>query len=249
VTTAATEWLDRPRNWLDGAISVLMPRRCPICGTTLPDRQRAWCERCESGMKVYDRPICPECRRFLNPGGSACQLGHDMSESSIVHALGAFDGAFGVMVHALKYDGFRDLAKPLGTLLAGTLHDGQIDVIVAVPTSARKKRKRGFGHAEEIASACGQETRVRSIPDALRFTRAVADQTKLNAAKRKANLRGAFAVRDGISLDGSRVLIVDDVLTTGATMCEAARAIKAAGAATVSGGIVALNLSMQNRGA
>jgi len=246
--TTASEWLDRSHNWFDGAISVLMPRRCPICGTTLPDRQRAWCERCEAGMKVYDRPVCAECRRFLMPGESACQSGHDTPEPSILHALGAFDGAFGVMVHALKYDGYRDLARPLGILLAGLLYDGQIDVIVAVPTSTRKKRKRGFGHAEEIAAACAQEMGVRFIPDALRFTRSVADQTKLNAAQRKANLSGAFAVRNGIDLSGFRTLIVDDVLTTGTTMCEAVRAIKVAGAATVSGGIIALNLSMQNWG-
>lgn len=237
-----------PQRWLERALSVVLPRRCPICGGTLAVSDRAWCERCESGMRSYDRPVCSECRRFLSPGETNCPTGHAPLDPAIVYALGAFDGAFGVLAHALKYDGFRDLAKPLGMHLADRLPQDTSLVIVAVPTSPRKKRKRGFGHAEEIASACADAANLAWAPEAIRFTRPVADQTRLNGAERQANLKGAFAVRNGLSLEGLHVLVVDDVMTTGATMREAARAVRVAGAAAVTGAVIALNLSMQNRG-
>jgi predicted amidophosphoribosyltransferase len=120
--------------------------------------------------------------------------------------------------------------------------------IVAVPTSAKKKRKRGYGHAEEIGKACAEALGCTWIPDAIVLTRSVADQTRLNAVQRKANMTGAFALRDGLSLTDAEVLVVDDVLTTGATLGEAGRVLQAAGARAISGGVVALNLSMQARG-
>lgn len=199
-------------------------------------------------MRVYDRPVCPQCRRFLPIGSSSCETGHDPGDPAVVHAVGGFDDAFGVMVHALKYDGYRDLARPLGQLLADRIGGIAISTVVAVPTSPKKKRKRGYGHAEEIADACAEALGIVRTTDALQFTRSVADQTKLNARQRKANLKGAFAVRDGLSFEGRDVLVIDDVMTTGATMTEAGRALKAAGAKSVIGAIIALNLSMQTRG-
>jgi ComF family protein len=199
-------------------------------------------------MRAYDRPVCSECRRFLSPGESACPTGHAAPDPAIVYALGSFDGAFGTLAHALKYDGFRELAVLLGMHLADHVAESGATTIVAVPTSPRKRRKRGYGHAEDIAAACARAAGLPCIPDALQFTRTVADQTRLNASERHANLKGALAIRQGLSLDGLHVLIVDDVMTTGATMREAARAVKAAGAGFVIGAVIALNLSMQNRG-
>lgn len=237
--------LGSTRGWLDAALSLVLPRRCPICGTTLSDRNRSWCSACESGMRIYDRPVCPQCRRFIPPGATSCETGHDPGDPAIIHAVGGFDDAFGVMVHALKYDGYRGLARPLGQLLAERIGASSFSAVVAVPTSPKKKRKRGYGHAEEVASTCAESLGVRFAPNALQFTRTVADQTKLSARQRKANLSGAFVVRCGLSFDGADVLVIDDVLTTGATMSEAGRALKAAGAKTVTGAIVALNLSKQ----
>lgn len=240
--------LARPREWMDLVLSVVLPRRCPICGTTLAERDRGWCSACESGMKVYDRPVCPQCRRFIPAGSDACETGHDPGDPAVVHAVGGFDDAFGGMVHALKYDGYRELAQPLGQLLAERITSGKYSLVASVPTSPKKKRKRGYGHAEEIALACARALGVEFAPDALQFTRDVADQTKLNARQRKENLSGAFVARHGLSLADADVLVVDDVMTTGATMREAGRAFKASGAKSVTGAIIALNLNQQAGG-
>lgn len=248
VSSELTVMLERPRKWFDSALSLLLPRRCPICGTTLPGRERGWCTACESGMRLYDRPVCPQCRRFIPAGASSCETGHDPGEPAIVHAVGGFDDAFGVMVHALKYDGYRELASPLGRLLADRIGVASFTSVVAVPTSSKKKRKRGYGHAEEIASACAEALSIPFLADALSFTRPVADQTRLNAVERKANLNGALVIRAGITVTDADVLVIDDVMTTGATMGEAGRALKAAGAKSVTGAIIALNLSKQGGG-
>lgn len=240
--------LESPRGWFDSALSLLLPRRCPVCGTTLLDRDRGWCTACESGMRVYNRPICPQCRRFIPNGASSCETGHDPGDPVIVYAVGGFDDAFGTMVHALKYDGRRDLAPPLGRLIADRIGAATFTAVVAVPTSPKKKRKRGYGHAEEIASACADALGVPLHAGALTFTRSVADQTRLNASQRKANLNGALVVREGLALTDADLLVIDDVMTTGATMGEAGRALKAAGAKSVTGAIIALNLSKQGGG-
>jgi ComF family protein len=162
-----------------------------------------------------------------------------------VHAVGSFDDAFGVMVHALKYDGYRELAAPLGRLVAERIGNAERTAVIAVPTSPKKKRKRGYGHAEEIGCACAAVLGLPWIPDAITLTRNVADQTRLNAVQRKANMAGAFAIREGLSLTDARVLVVDDVLTTGSTLGEAGRVLRESGAQSVTGAVVALNLSMQ----
>lgn len=239
--------LARGGHWLDVAMSLLLPRRCPVCGITIHDRERAWCEACEASMRVYDRPICRECRRFLPGGTSACPTEHDPGEPAVVHAVGAFDDAFGIMVHALKYDGYRGLAGPLGRLIAERITNKEYTAVIAVPTSPKKKRKRGYGHAEEIGIACAAALGLPWIPDAIQLTRKVADQTRLNASERKANMAGAFAVRPNLSFTDARVLVVDDVLTTGSTLGEAGRVLQEAGAKSVTGAVVALNLSMQMR--
>ncbi|HWO56970.1 MAG TPA: double zinc ribbon domain-containing protein [bacterium] len=241
---SSTTWTARLPASVADALAPLLPRRCPICGATLHERARVWCVACEAGMRVYTRPVCGECRRFLDPG-SDCPAGHVPLDPARISALGAFDGAFGALVHALKYDGFRELARPLGDLLAERFAGSTPDVVVPVPTAPRKRRKRGFGHAEEIARACALRLGVACLPDALRFTRRVADQTRLNALQRQANMREALTAREGVTLTGKSLLVVDDVFTTGAMMRESARALKAAGAGAIQGAVVALNLNAQ----
>jgi ComF family protein len=118
----------------------------------------------------------------------------------------------------------------------------KIDAIVAVPTAPHRRRERGFGHAELLAEHLASWSGLPLLPDALGFTRRVADQTRLHGDERKTNLDGAFKSLDPAAVQEKSILIVDDVMTTGTTMAEAGRTLLGAGAATVHGAIVALNL-------
>jgi ComF family protein len=145
-------------------------------------------------------------------------------------AIGAYDGSLRAIVHALKYDGRRSLARPLAALLA--VHASSVlqgaDVVVPVPLHRSRRRARGFNQAAEIA-------RYLSVPaaDVLKRVRATPSQTDLPAARRHANVRDAFALRRRADVSSQVVVLVDDVSTTGATLDACARVLLEAGAREV----------------
>jgi ComF family protein len=127
------------------------------------------------------------------------------------------------------------LAEPMGSLLAEAVreHGLAVDVIVPVPLSGLRRRTRGYNQAEELARALGRETRLPVWPKALERTRHTAPQAgHAGAAERRRNVAGAFRVRDD-EVNHRRVLIVDDVTTTGATLSACSNALKRAGAQSV----------------
>ena len=143
-------------------------------------------------------------------------------------------------IHALKFGGRPVLATPLGRLLAEAgaralpVPPGDwVEGLVPVPLHPARLAERGFNQAELLAAPCAARWRVPLLPHALIRLRATRPQTDLDPAARRANVRDAFRVRRPPAVEGRRVLLVDDVLTTGATVGAAARALRAAGAAAV----------------
>ena len=142
-------------------------------------------------------------------------------------AIGEYDGALRAIVHALKYDGRRSLARPL----AARMREHGADVLagaaaaVPVPLHASRRRERGFNQAYDLARHLGLP-----VCAALRRTRPTVPQVSLAAARRHGNVRGAFtATRAVAALAGTIVVLVDDVSTTGATLEACARALEDGG--------------------
>lgn len=138
----------------------------------------------------------------------------------------------------LKYQGMTSLAAPLGGLLGGYWKEQHLeaDLIVPVPLHARRQRQRGFNQAALLAQAVGRNLRIAVALDALERVRNSPAQAKAESAHaRHANVQGAFRARPGVGLQGARVLVIDDVCTTGATLESCAQALKAAGASKVWG--------------
>jgi ComF family protein len=142
-------------------------------------------------------------------------------------AIGAYDGALRAVIHALKYEGRRSLARPLGALMrvrGSDVLEGA-DWIIPVPLHRSRRRERGFNQAADLARHLG-----RPVRDALRRVRPTETQTGLPQAHRHHNVRGAFALaRAGADLAGATIVLVDDVSTTGATLDACARVLKEAG--------------------
>jgi ComF family protein len=142
-------------------------------------------------------------------------------------AIGEYDGALGAIVHAMKYEGRRSLARPLASLMrerGAHMLDGA-HWLVPVPLHPWRRRRRGFDQAADLARHLGLP-----IQHALRRTRHTPSQTSLPAARRHANVRGAFCpTRRAGALRGAVVVLVDDVSTTGATLNACAEALKMAG--------------------
>lgn len=156
-------------------------------------------------------------------------------------AYGQYEDVLRGLIHLLKYQSVRPAARPLGRFLAGTIHqmvsesDGGF-LVVPVPLHRERRHSRGFNQSELIARVALRELRdprLRFAPKLLVRTRATESQTGYTREQRRTNLHGAFAVRDKVRVKGRSILLVDDVLTTGATADECSRVLLRAGAQQV----------------
>ena len=160
-----------------------------------------------------------------------CRLG--LRGFDAVYSYGAYEGALRQLIHLFKYGGVRPLAGPFGRFMIQALpREAAFDVIVPMPLHWFKQWQRGFNQADVLAREIGRKwgVPVRSV---IRRRRATSPQAGLTNAKRRANVQGAFRIARGKPLRGMRVLLVDDVVTTGATASACARVLKRAGAAHV----------------
>jgi ComF family protein len=152
----------------------------------------------------------------------------------VASAVWLEDGPARHLVHALKYGGWRIAARPMAAAMArecaGSLRG--VEALVPVPLGRVRRRERGHNQAAVLAAALGERLGVRSIEDALVRSRETKTQTALAPLARRRNVSGAFRA-GGRRLDGLHVAMVDDVLTTGATLGAAAEALAASGAARI----------------
>jgi len=221
-----------------GLFELVFPDECRVCGAALHEVSRIpVCSRCLNEPEpLRAEHFCVTCRTpFLNrfpldeSGRCAiCRLG--LAGFDAVYSYGSYEGPLRKLIHLLKYGGVQPLARPLADLLAQVLpRDQRFDLIVPMPLHWRRRWERGFNQAGLLAREISRRWNV-PMRNAARRTRATAPQTGLTNAKRRANVSGAFVVKRGRRLDGLRVLLVDDVLTTGASAAACARALKRAGA-------------------
>lgn len=219
--TSAMRWLGR------AALDLVYPPRCAGC-----ERPGAFfCERCVGELTPASGP---RCRRCWQPrAGDACldcavtPPAFDALRSAFV-----YEGVAREVVHALKYRGMTSVVGPMASLLAAAVRQHQLEpeIIVPVPLSGLRQRLRGYNQAEALARALGRELGVPVRRRALARTRSTSPQARApDAETRRRNVAGAFTCREP-RIAGRRVLLVDDVTTTGATLSECARALKEAGA-------------------
>jgi ComF family protein len=195
------------------------------------------CHACEADLPRLAGVRCPRCA-LDSPRGEVC--GRCLSESphydATVAAL-AYEFPADALVHALKFRGELAIAGLLGQMLLDRIVPGEIDCAIPVPLSARRLRERGYNPAAEIARHVAPAKLDLALCERSRDT---PPQMRLPHAERQRNVRGAF--RCTRALAGETVAVVDDVMTTGATLSEIASVLKAAGARRVVNWIVARTL-------
>jgi ComF family protein len=214
------------------ALARLFPPTCVLCGAPgLPGvdlctgcmndlpRNRPCCPRCAIPMPPDQPPgwVCGECRRHPPP-------------FALAHTAFVYREPVTVMVAGAKFRGRLNLARLLGICLAGSLLDSHVelpDLVVPVPLHPARMRERGYNQALEIARAAAPRLGVRIDAARCVRTRSVTPQEGLERAQRRRNVRGAFEV--GGRLDAAHVAILDDVVTTGSTAAEMAKALRGAG--------------------
>ncbi len=200
------------RVW-DVVLNLLFPPRCAGCGRV----GAMWCGACARTLESL----------------AVTARSRELDEVRVI-ASGAHEGILQEAVQGLKYHGLRALAIPLGARVAQAVGStGQpFDVVIAVPTPPQRLRMRGYNQAQLIAEVTAQRLGLPCLNDALIRVRETRSQVGLTRAERRQNVSGAF-VADAEQVRGLRVLIVDDVCTTGATLAACASALREAHARAV----------------
>lgn len=232
--------------WLDPVFDLLFPAVCPVCHARSDDRRRRpFCGACWAALPLLAGPGCPICgQRFVGLAeGLRCDAcRRDPPPFDCARAVGAYRDGLRAAIHALKYARRPAVAVPLADLLAEAgprllpaAADGRpaFDALVPMPLHPARTAERGFNQAELLAVPCAAAWGRPLCARALVRTRPTRPQTELDADARRANVARAFAVRRPGEVTGRRLLLVDDVLTTGATAGAAAGALRESGAAAV----------------
>ena len=224
-----------------GLFSVVFPDDCRVCCQPLCEISRIpVCAACLSQPQpLIAEFFCISCRApFLNArpldetGRCAlCRLG--LAGFDAVYSYGSYEGPLRKLIHLFKYGKIQPLARPFADLLARVLpREQRFDCVVPMPLHWRRRWERGFNQSELLAREIARRWNA-PLNRALKRVKDTAPQAGLTNAQRRANVTGAFAMSRGVHLDGARVLLVDDVLTTGASAAACARVLKRAGAAHV----------------
>jgi ComF family protein len=212
----------------DRLIDVVFPPQCGACGVA----GGLICDACTHRMQAATAPRCQRCWS----AESQQRICRDCIRSPLdgARAPYVYDGPARDLVRQLKFEGLHALAEPMGALMAVSLleHGIQADLAVPVPLRGLRRRLRGFNQSELLARAIAQLIDLPLDTSALRTARATAPLHQTDDRLiRETSVRGAFRCTEQV--EGKRVLLVDDVLTTGATARECATVLKAAGAVSV----------------
>lgn len=234
------------RGLAEALASVLFPAPCRICAEMLDSASRIpVCSTCLASLRSYSGPQCARCGRpivsqavtQLDSEALCLLCRRDVYDFEFARSYGAYTDAMAAAVILLKYQ----QVTPLAGWFANNLHEvakahltlREVDVVIPVPQHSTRQRERGYNHAELIARPLARSLGLPCRSFLLLRNRPRPEKLRLTVHERWSTVRGAYGVRQGARVDNLRVLLVDDVFTTGATLDSCSRALRRAGAAYV----------------
>lgn len=232
------------RGLFTGLKDLIYPNCCLVCKDKISSsgQQQFVCTSCWDKIEQNLPPFCARCGRHLDEQAIADNR-CDSCEKSYYYFDRAFSpcrytGTIKKLIHEFKYSGKDYLGQPLGKLMQTFIQDYQLpiehlDYLVPIPLHAARQREREFNQAEILARQIAKVFNQKLLTQALVRIKPTKTQTELDFQQRCQNTKDSFKVLHPELIKGTNLLLVDDVLTTGATSSEAARCLKAAGAQKV----------------
>lgn len=235
-----TAGLGMLQDWGNGALDLVLPPTCPVTGERVSApglvSAKAW-----SQLQFIDDPVCARCGApFASDYGEGAECAACIADPPAfgrARAAIAYDDASHKLIVGFKHSDRTELTRLFGAWLAaaGAPLIGEATILVPAPLHWRRLAARRYNQAALLAAAAAKATGARAIFDALKRVRATPPQQSLSADARRRNVAGAFVVKPQRAADiaGAHIVLIDDVLTTGATLSACARALNKAGAASV----------------
>ncbi len=220
---------------LNTFLNLLFPQSCPLCNSPSVNHKTApICPLCWENITPYNGPLCNRCGRPLVSDKSIICGECITDEPFFKHTkyYGLYEGGLKEAIKLLKYHGIKRLSGPLSDLFF-QLQLPSVDVIIPVPLYEKGLRERGFNQSALLARHLSKRLKIPVVINSLIKNRDTQPQATLNAEERKRNVRGAFIVKNEEAIYKKDIMLIDDVLTTGATIMECSKVLKKAGAGDI----------------
>jgi ComF family protein len=227
---------------LKAFLDILFPPRCHFCKEFIPMADYLHlCARCLEACRLIRSPLCKICGvPFYTDVGEDHLCGRCIDRTppfASARAAALFEGPVRELIHRLKYNHRVQHRRPLARLavrrLAPFVAESQIDLVIPVPLHVKRLRQRGFNQAALLGEVLAREWGLPLMRRNLRRIRWTEPQINLSHAERAANVKDAFSVIDPLLIRDKRLILVDDVYTTGSTVSECSRVLTDAGASAV----------------
>ncbi|MDI6781920.1 MAG: ComF family protein [bacterium] len=230
-----------------GLFNLIFPAECSLCSNPLETiRERYICSDCLNKIKPLELPVCEKCGKPLVSSFNLvqhplCHECHTMERYfTSARAVGTYEGVLKKAIWLFKYEGKTGLQNTLGSLMVDCIsHFGWtnnvstgregIDIIIPVPLHKTKLKSRGYNQSDILAAFIGKKMNIPVSRNNLKRIKATITQASLKRKERIKNIHNAFCIRQPEEFSAKRILLIDDVFTTGATSNECSRILKQAG--------------------
>ena len=220
-------------------INLVYPIHCAVCGKGLGAYEHPGvCPACKSKIRPNPKPYCRSCGRTVEKDGLSCpDCRSERFHFDKAYSAYLYEDALKELIHLFKYNKRLSLSKMLSGLMVDFIKDNRelsngIDVITFVPLANSRLRERGFNQSKVLAGEIAKDTGI-PLSDALEKISSTKPQNELTRDERFVNLKGVFKARRNAGIKNLKVLLIDDVMTTGATFSECAKALVSGGAKEV----------------
>lgn len=224
------------RELIKGFETLVFPpnHSCPFCKQKMA-KGRHLCHACELKLQLWQEEVkCKICGRLVGEVGRCFSCQKNIPLFKFARSVAPYEGDFQMAIKRFKYNGEKWLAEPLGNMMSDLIKGEplfkEIDLLIPIPLSKKRLAERGFNQSLLLAKTIGKNLDIPYRDDILFKIRETQDQIGLKRSERLSNLEGAFEVKKPLALKGVRVLLVDDIFTTGSTAHHSSKTLLEAGA-------------------